>query len=136
MESFQLYLMFQDSSSTCSAASLKNAIIMPGTNLTTFLEETNIRFQRAWELTSESSEVKAYGPTDVCLHQSPRAKIAKYVAATAEVSFYKEAVAIFGINNDVRYAGSQLELGGEMAGRQAGRQGWICSSYYALFANI
>lgn len=77
--------MFQDSQSTCSAASLKNAIMMPGTNLSTFLEESNIRFQRVWEMTSESSEVKAYGPTDVSLHQSPRAKIAKYVAATAEV---------------------------------------------------
>ena len=76
--------------STCSigsnsGTSLHQKIVNRGPNLSAFLEETNIRFQRVWELTSESTKVDAYGPTDNTLHQSRRAKIAKYVAASAEV---------------------------------------------------
>ena len=57
----------------------------PNTNLTAILEGTKIAFHRVWELTSESPEVTAYGPSDETLHQSRRAKIAKYVAATSQV---------------------------------------------------
>ena len=55
-------------------------------NLNAFLEGANIHYQRVWELTSESTNVRVYGPQDESLLQSRRAKIAKYVAATAEVS--------------------------------------------------
>ena len=54
-------------------------------DLNTFLEGTNIRFQRVWELNSETRNVSVYGPQNKSLLQSRRAKIAKYVAASAEV---------------------------------------------------
>ena len=57
--------------------------------LSEFLEETNINYERVWELTSEEAgngNVRVYGPKEESLLQSRRAKIAKYVAATAEVS--------------------------------------------------
>jgi hypothetical protein len=81
---------FQDSQSVCSTASVKGDIAVMehnlGLNLNSFLGETNIWFQRVWELSSEFNEVKAYGSNDESVHQSRRGKIAKYVAATAEVS--------------------------------------------------
>ena len=57
------------------------------------MEETNINYERVWELTSEevsgNGNVRVYGPKEESLLQSRRAKIAKYVAATAEVSSKK-----------------------------------------------
>lgn len=65
-----------------------SSALAPNTNLAAILEGTKIAFHRVWELTSESPEVTAYGPSDETLHQSRRAKIAKYVAATAQVRYY------------------------------------------------
>ena len=58
---------------------------MAQSDVTKVLEQANICFKRVWEMTSEATEVKAYGPGDEDLQQSRRARIAKYVAATAEV---------------------------------------------------
>ena len=88
---FCLFFFVQDAQSTCSdvgSATGHSYHHQAGQhdNLNAFLEGANIHYQRVWELTSESTNVRVYGPQDELLLQSRRAKIAKYVAATAEVS--------------------------------------------------
>ncbi len=59
---------------------------MAQSDVTKLLEQANISFVRVWEKISEAAnEVVTYGPADEDLQRSRRARIAKYVAATAEV---------------------------------------------------
>ena len=50
------------------------------------IDVSSFNFHRAWELQEGSKEIKAYAQSDETLQKSRRARIAKYVAATAEVS--------------------------------------------------
>ena len=50
------------------------------------IDVSSFNFHRAWELQEGSTEIKAYAHSDKELQKSRRARIAKYVAATAEAS--------------------------------------------------
>ena len=46
---------------------------------------SSFNFHRAWELQEGSKDVRTYSQSDQELQKSRRARIAKYVAASAEV---------------------------------------------------
>ena len=50
------------------------------------IDVSSVNFHRAWELQEGSKEIQIYSQADEELQKSRRARIAKYVAATAEVS--------------------------------------------------
>ena len=49
------------------------------------IDVSSFNFHRAWELQAGSKEIQTYSQSDEELQKSRRARIAKYVAATAEV---------------------------------------------------
>ena len=49
------------------------------------IDVSSFNFHRAWELQEGSKEIQTHSQTDEVLKKSRRARIAKYVAATAEV---------------------------------------------------
>ena len=61
----------------------------------TDIDESSINFHRAWELQEGSKEVKGYAQCDDELQTSRRARVAKYVAATAEVISFRLALILF-----------------------------------------
>ena len=51
------------------------------------IDVSSFNFHRAWELQAGSKEIQTYSQSDEELQKSRRARIAKYVAATAEVNY-------------------------------------------------
>ena len=54
------------------------------------IDVSSFNFHRAWELQAGSKERQTYSQSDEELQKSRRARIAKYVAATAEVNILQQ----------------------------------------------
>ena len=75
-----------ESQTESSVGSLSGSLLSQSTKHKMDIDVSSFNFHRAWELQEGSKEIQTHSQTDEVLKKSRRARIAKYVAATAEVT--------------------------------------------------